>query len=132
MQAKSGAVVATASAPELHKTGRLRPTRGGGAMIPLQEWEEWIEGQCYSTRTSVLIARGSDSPKADHEMENWNIFLYRTPESTYFKVHLIPSGSKHHVLEPVTSIEALNLYGALTDHCVDLEDAFPDRAINRG
>jgi len=100
-------------------------------MIPLKEWEEWIEGKCYSTRTSVLIARGSDSPKGAHEADNWNIFLYRTPEYSYFKVHLIPSDSKHHVLEPVTSVEALNLYGTLGDRCVDLEDAFPDRAISR-
>jgi hypothetical protein len=105
--------------------------RRGGTMIPLQEWEEWIDGKCYSTRTSVLIARGEDTPKSEHGDNDWNIFLYRTPENSYFKVHLVPSGSKHHVLEPVTTVEALNLYGTLADRCVDLEDAFPDRSTSR-
>ena len=76
-------------------------------MIPLREWEEWIEGKRYSTQTSVLIARGMEASDRAHEAGGWNIFLYRTPENTYFKVHLIPSGSKHHVLEPVTAVEAL-------------------------
>lgn len=96
-------------------------------MIPLREWEEWIEGKRYSTQTSVLIARGMEASDRAHEAGGWNIFLYRTPENTYFKVHLIPSGSKHHVLEPVTAVEALNLFGQMADRCVDLEDAFPDR-----
>lgn len=100
-------------------------------MIPLQEWEEWIDGRCYSTRTSVLIARGVDPPSGEHETENWNMFLYRTPENTYFKVHLIPSGSKHHVLEPMSAVEAVNLFGKLADRCVDMEDAFPDRTVDR-
>ncbi len=96
-------------------------------MIPLKEWEEIIDGKRYSTRTSVLIARGVDTPKSTHEEIDWNIFLYRTPDNRYFKVQLIPSGSRHHVLEPVGAVEALNLFGALTDRCVDLEDAFPAR-----
>lgn len=96
-------------------------------MIPLKEWEEIIDGNRYSTRTSVLIARGVDTPKNTHEEMDWNIFLYRTPDNRYFKVHLAPSGSRDHVLEPVGAVEALNLFGALTDRCVDLEDAFPAR-----
>jgi|GEM_PF-2646224 hypothetical protein len=94
-------------------------------MIPLKEWEEIIEGNRYSTRTSVLIARGVDMPKSGHEEVDWNIFLYRTPDNRYFRVNLIPSGSRSHVLEPVGAIEALNLFGTLADRCVDLEDAFP-------
>ncbi len=100
-------------------------------MIPLQEWEELIDGKRYSTRTSVLIARGVDAPKSAHEEIDWNIFLYRTPENNYFKVHLVPSGSKHHILEPLSAVEALNLFGTLADRCVDLEDAFPDRAVKK-
>jgi hypothetical protein len=100
---------------------------GRVGMIPLKEWEEIIDGNRYSTRTSVLIARGVGTPKSDHEEIDWDIFLYRTPDNRYFKVHLAPSASRHHVLEPIGTIEALNLFGALTDCCVDLEDAFPAR-----
>ena len=91
-------------------------------MEPLSNWEEIIDGKRYSTRTAVLIARGTG--KHANDPQNWNIFLYRTPEDTYFKVHLNPSEDKKNLLNPISRLEALNLYGELTDWCVDLEDAF--------
>ena len=91
-------------------------------MKPLYDWEEIIDGTRYSTRTAVLIARGTD--KNTNDPQNWNIFLYRTPEYTYFKVHLNPSQNMKNLLHPISRLDALNLYGELTDRCVDLEDAF--------
>ena len=94
-------------------------------MKPPEDWEEIIDGNRYSTTTAVLIARGTDEHINDPE--DWNIFLYRTPEGAYFKVNLIPSRNVGNILEPISRVEALNLFGELTDRCVDLEDAFPAR-----
>jgi hypothetical protein len=91
-------------------------------MRPLDSWEEIIDGKRFSTKTAVLIARGTD--KNTDNPRNWSIFLYRTPEDTYFKVHLNPSENRNNLLHPVTRVEALNLFAELTDRCVDLEDAF--------
>jgi hypothetical protein len=91
-------------------------------MKPLMDWEEIIGGKWYSTKTAVLIARGTH--KHTNDPHNWNIFLCRTPEGTYFKVHLNPSQNMKNLLNPISRLEALNLYGELTDRCVDLEDAF--------
>ena len=94
-------------------------------MKPPENWEEVIDGTHYSTKTSILIARGIGGRVSRHEEIDWNVFLYRTPEGLYFKVNLAPSESRKHVLEPIGRMEALHLFGTLGDRCVDLEDAFP-------
>ena len=58
-------------------------------MKPPENWEEIIDGKRYSTKTAVLIARGIGEHMNDPH--NWNIFLYRTPDNSYFKMHLYPA-----------------------------------------
>lgn len=94
-------------------------------MIPPEKWEKTIDGRHYSTLSSVLIARGSDIPKSPHGELDWNLFLYRTKEGCYFKIDLTPSRRRPEILEPLTPVEALKLFGTLAERCVDLEDAFP-------
>ena len=99
-------------------------------MKPLKNWEEIIDGKRYSTKTAILIARGTARHTSDPQ--DWNIFLYRTPEDTYFKVCLYPSENKKNLLNPISRLEALNLFGELTDRCVDLEQAFSLNGNQKG
>lgn len=98
-------------------------------MIPPKDWEEIIDGKRYSTRTSMLVARGVDPKTTGQDAAGWNLFLYRTADGLYFKIHLTPAGSRHHILEPISRVEALNLFGTLQDRCVDMEDAFPAEGL---
>ena len=95
-------------------------------MKPPEDWEKVIEGIHYSTKTAILIARGHDRTIDDHQEKDWNIFLYRTPEGSYFKVHLSPSHGTQSILEPMSAVEALNQFGRLSERFVEIEDAFPD------
>ena len=97
-------------------------------MRPPMDWEEIIEGIRYSTKSAVLIARGDDRTIKEDDPVDWNVFLYRTGEWKYFIIRMNPAGGSQGMIEPINKIEALNLFGALTEQCVDLEDAFPDRS----
>ena len=101
-------------------------------MKPPEDWEKIIDGIRYSTKTAVLIARGDDRTTNDHQEKDWNLFLYRTPEDNYFKVHLAPSNSTQSILEPINRVEALNLFDILIERCVEIEDAFPDYENGEG
>ena len=96
-------------------------------MKPPKDWEEIIDGIRYSTKSSVLIARGDDRTIDKDEPVDWNLFLYRTAEWKYFTISLNPSSGSQRMIVPISKIEALNIFGTLTEQCVDLEDAFPDR-----
>lgn len=98
-------------------------------MKPPENWEEIIGGKRYSTKTAILIARGIGEHTDDPH--NWNIFLYRTPENTFFKIHLYPGEIIKNLLDPISRLEALNLYKNLTDRCVDLDDAFPSSYLKQ-
>ena len=95
-------------------------------MRPPVDWEEIIDGIRYSTKTAVLIARGDDRTVGEDEPIDWNVFLYRTPDWNYFTIHMNPSSGSQRMIVPIGKIEALNLFGSLTEQCVDLEDAFPE------
>jgi hypothetical protein len=95
-------------------------------MKPPEDWEQVIDGIRYSTKTAILIARGHDRIIDDHQEKDWNIFLYRTLEGGYFKVHLSSSYETQSILEPMNRVEALHQFDKLSERFVEIEDAFPD------
>jgi len=95
-------------------------------MKPPKDWEEIIDGKRYTTKTAILIARGDDRYIKKDDPIDWNVFLYRSTDWNYFTIHMNPSRGSQSMIMPISRIEALNLFGSLTEQCVDLEDAFPE------
>ena len=89
-------------------------------------WEEIINGKCYSTKNSILLAQGDDQHRRTLETIDRNISLYRSPEGEFFKVTLSKSQRDRNKLKILEPVEALKLFGSLTERYVDLEDAFTD------
>jgi hypothetical protein len=90
------------------------------------DWEADIQGKHYTTKNSILLAQGDDRYRRKHETIDRNISLYRSPEGEFFKVTLSKSQSDRNKLEILEPVEALKLFGSLTERYVDLEDAFPN------
>ena len=83
-----------------------------------------IEGKTYSTRTSILIARGYMHQRHREQMDR-TIFIYRTKDGDFFKVMVAHHPVEHKDIERISELEALNLFGTLSERIVDLEVAFP-------
>lgn len=89
-----------------------------------------IGGKRYSTATATLIASNLYWDGNNFERHGRNQFLYRTPNGNYFTVNLTMWQGEQDNLIPVTQEEAIDLYeGALSEHDVDYEVAFPDVTV---
>ena len=84
-------------------------------MKPPKDWEEIIDGKRYSTKTAILIARGDDRYIKKDDPIDWNVFLYRSTDWNYFTIHMNPSRGSQSMIMPISRIEALNLFGFLTE-----------------
>ena len=83
-----------------------------------------IDGKRYSTKTAILIARGYVHQR-DREQMDRTLFIYRTKEGDYFKVLVAHHPVEYKDIERISELEAINLFGSLTERIVDLEEAFP-------
>ena len=83
-----------------------------------------IDGKSYSTKTSILIARGYLHQRNREQMDR-TIVIYRTGEGDFFKVLVAHHPVEYKDIERISELEAVNLFGTLTERIVDLEEAFP-------
>ena len=83
-----------------------------------------IDGKSYSTKRSILLARGYVHQRNREQMDR-TIFIYRTEEGDYFKVLVAHHPVEYKDIERISELEAINLFGVLTERVVDLEEAFP-------
>ena len=95
-------------------------------MNPPENMTRIIDRKRFSTKTAELIAGNDYWDGHNFERHGRQLFLYRTPKGAFFTVSLSCWQGERDTLEPVSQDEAIELFeGALTEHRVDYEDAFP-------
>ena len=96
-------------------------------MRPPTSFTRIIGRKRYSVKTAELIAHDAYWDGSNFERSGRNTFLYRTPNGNYFVVNLTQWQGERDTLEPVTQEEAIEMFeGALTEHEVSYNEAFPD------
>jgi len=89
-----------------------------------------VDGKRYDTDKATQIASDYYWDGNNWERHGRNTFLYRTPRGRYFVVTLTMWQGEQDGLRPVTEQEARDLYeGALSEHMVEYEAAFPTAAV---
>jgi hypothetical protein len=109
----------------------IRRLRKRGIMQPVN-MTRIVDGKRYSTQTATLLASDAYWDGSNHERHGRNCYLYRTPRGRYFCLHLTMWQGEQDRIEPVTAIEARELYEGMAAHDmadVSFEDAFPNVAI---
>jgi len=99
-------------------------------MRPPKEMSAVIGGLRYSVDKATLIASDAYWDGHNWERKGRNSFLYRTPKGRYFVICLTQWQGEKDTLTPVEQDEALNMWeGALSEHEVEFDEAFPDAKI---
>ena len=89
-----------------------------------------VDRKRYRVATATLIAHDAYWDGRNFERRGRNTYLYRAPGGHYFAARLTQWAGEADTLTPVTLADAVGLYeGALTEHEVDFETAFPDVAV---
>ena len=89
-----------------------------------------VERKRYSVKTATLLASDAYWDGHNWERRGRNSFLYRTPKGAYFTVSLTQWQGEQDTLQPVTEGDAIELYeGALSEHAVPYEEAFPSVTV---
>jgi len=90
-----------------------------------REIREVIGGIRYDTEKAQIIAHDCYWDGHNMERQGRNTYLYKTPKSRYFAVHLTLWQGEIDRLEPLTVDEAVALYKRLPEKEVEFEEAFP-------
>ena len=95
-------------------------------MNPPENMTRIIDRKRYSTKTAELLAGNDFWDGHNFERHGRQMFLYKTPNGSYFTVSLSCWQGERDTLDPVSQDEAIELFeGALTEHRVDYSEAFP-------
>jgi len=95
-------------------------------MNPYSDLVRVVDRKRYSVKTATLLASDAYWDGHNWERSGRNTWLYRTPRGRYFTVTRTCWQGERDSLEPVTEDEAIALYeGALSEHALDYEAAFP-------
>jgi hypothetical protein len=99
-------------------------------MHPPNDLVRIVDKKRYAVKTAALLAGNDFWDGNNWERSGRNMFLYRTPNGRYFTVSLTQWQGELDTLEPIDQDQAIQLFeGALTEHRVEYNEAFPDVVV---
>ena len=88
-----------------------------------------IGGRRYSVKGATLLAGDDYWDGHNFERRGTNTFLYRGKGGRYFSVHLSQWQSSRDTIEPLSEVEAKEIYESLPQKITEYEVAFPGATV---